>query len=123
MVEKPFESKTTAARAATPTVSAHKLLSGKAGVKTRSSSETVTLVYAVTVAVALGVACGAWINARLASAASIASPAAARLLPAARANGPKTAEPSAVTGPQYSDHSDTASAADPLTPSHGAGKP
>jgi hypothetical protein len=126
MVEKPFESKTTAARAGAPAVSARKLLSGKAGVKRRSWSETVTLVYAASAAVALGVACGAWINARLASAASIARPAPARLLPVASANAPKTAEPSAVTDavtePRLNDHDDTASAADQLTPSHGLGE-
>src|SRR5215212_10586434 len=104
MVEKPFESKTTATRADTPPVSARKLLSGKVGVKRQSTSETATLVYAVAVAVALGIACGTWINAHLASAASIAPPAPTRLLPVAAANVPKTAEPSAVTVPRLTDH-------------------
>jgi hypothetical protein len=123
MVEKPFESKTTATRADTPPVSPRKLLSGQTGVKKQSTSETATLVYAVSVAVALGIACGTWINAHLASAASIAPPAPTRLLPAAAANVPKTAEPSAVTEPRLTDHNDTSAAAEPLTPSHGFGEP
>jgi hypothetical protein len=123
MVEKPFESKTTMTRADTPPVSARKLLSGKTAVKRQSASETATLVYAVSVAVALGIACGTWINAHLASAASIAPPAQSRLLPAASANGPKTAEPPAVTEPQLTDHNDTSSVSARLTHSHGLGEP
>lgn len=122
MVEKPFESKPTATRADTPMASTRKLLSGKAGVRRQTASETATLVYAVSVAVALGIACGAWINAHLASAASIAPPAPARLLPAVGANGPKTAEPSAVTEPRLADHKDTSSAAARLTSSHASGE-
>jgi hypothetical protein len=49
----------------------------------RYRSETTTLVFAVCVAVTLGVACGVWINARLTAAASKTPHAASRLMPAA----------------------------------------
>jgi len=118
MVEKPSEPKTTAARAATPTSAARRPLPVKPGVGKESSSEIATLVYAVSVAVALGIACGAWINARLASAASIAPPAPSYLLPAADANVQKKPETSAVTESQLKVHDDNASTSDPVTPSH-----
>lgn len=47
-------------------------LNEKAGAPGREPSEAATLVCAVSLAVALGAACGVWINARLASAASAA---------------------------------------------------
>jgi hypothetical protein len=49
----------------------------------RPTPETTTLVFAATVAVALGIACGAWISARLTAAASETPHAQARLMPAA----------------------------------------
>lgn len=60
---------------------------GKAPTPSRPQSEAATLVCAIAVAVLMGIACGAWINARLASAASpasaafVAPPAPAYLLP------------------------------------------
>ncbi|HEX8282747.1 MAG TPA: hypothetical protein VF588_05305 [Pyrinomonadaceae bacterium] len=63
----------------------------------RAPSEGATLVCAVVVAVAFGVACGAWINARLASAASVTAAAPAKLLPSAIATEQKTHASSAVT--------------------------
>lgn len=64
---------------------------GRAPAPSRPQSEAATLVCAIAVAVLLGIACGAWINARLASAASTASasfvvpPRPAHLLPTAPA--------------------------------------
>lgn len=64
---------------------------GKAPTPSRPRSEAATLVCAIAVAVLMGIACGAWINARLASAASpasaafVAPPAPAHLLPTATA--------------------------------------
>ncbi|HWW77671.1 MAG TPA: hypothetical protein VNZ44_19865 [Pyrinomonadaceae bacterium] len=49
----------------------------------RPTPETTTLVFAVTVAVALGVACGVWVNAKLTAAASKNLQTPARLAPAA----------------------------------------
>lgn len=72
-----------------PVKSTRTLTHRKAYTPSRPQSETATLVCAIAVAVLMGVACGAWINARLASAASTASaafvvtPAPAHLLPAA----------------------------------------
>ncbi|MBV9926033.1 MAG: hypothetical protein JOZ96_13530 [Acidobacteria bacterium] len=56
-----------------------------AGAAPRTRSEVATLVCAVTVAVALGVACGFWINSLLASSAAArrAAPASPRVQPAA----------------------------------------
>lgn len=51
----------------------------------RPQPETTTLVFAVTVAVTLGVACGVWINTRLTAAASETLHAPSRLMPAAKA--------------------------------------
>jgi hypothetical protein len=48
----------------------------------RPTPETTTLVFAVTFAVALGVACGVWVNAKLTAAASKNLQAPARLAPA-----------------------------------------
>lgn len=55
---------------------------------TRRRSEGVTLVFAVVVAVGLGVAAGIWINARLASTSSARAPQPARVLPDALASAP-----------------------------------
>ena len=123
MVEKSSESKTTAAHAVTPPFAARRSLTGKPGVERQSSLEFATLVYAVSAAVALGIACGAWINARLASAASVAPPAPARLLPAADANGHKKPPTSPVTESQLDIHNDTPSTSDHVTPSHDFGEP
>jgi hypothetical protein len=125
MVEKPSESKTTATHAGTPPFAARKSLAGKPGIQGQPSSEVATLVYAVAVAVALGIACGAWINARLASAAtaSIVSPAPTRLLPVAGTNEQKQAETSAVNEPQLKAHNDTPSTSEQATPSHDFGAP
>src|ERR1044071_1952481 len=55
----------------------------------RARSETTTLLFAVAVAVALGVACGIWINSRMASSAEAARRAASsRVPPDARAETP-----------------------------------
>jgi len=123
MVEKPSESKTTATHGGKPAFAAREFLSGKPGVQGQSSSEVATLVYAVTVAVALGVACGAWINARLAAAASVAPPAPTRLLPAAAVHEEKKPESSAVTEHQLKAPDDTPSTADRATSSNDFGEP
>ena len=91
--------------------SARVLATGKASSTRGSRSETVTLVCAVLLAVALGIACGAWLNTRLASAASDTPPAPALLLPAAAATGQKTLAPSAAAEPQPAEISDTSPAA------------
>jgi hypothetical protein len=56
---------------------------GMAADAARPRSEVTTLVFAASVAVALGVACGFWINARLASAAGAGRAARARPAPEA----------------------------------------
>src|SRR5687768_3044226 len=76
-----------------------KLTEPKAANVKRSPSEATTLVCAVSLAVALGVACGAWINARLASAASKSSAAVNRLRPAERAAVRNAPGPPAVVEP------------------------
>jgi hypothetical protein len=94
------------ARAANESVkSTHTLRRGKACTPNGSQSEAATLVCAIAVAVFMGIACGAWINARLASAASPAStdsivpPAPAHLLPAAPSvETPTTSTNEAETG-------------------------
>lgn len=123
MVEKPSELKATATHAGKPPFAARKSLSGKPVVKGQPSSEVATLVYAVSIAVALGIACGAWINARLASAASVVPPAPTRLLPVADANEQKKPETSAVNEPQLKAHQDTPSTSDQTTPSDSFGEP
>lgn len=70
----------------------------KAGAGRALTNETARLVCAVSVAVALGVGCGLWINARLASAASAFTPIQNHLLPEApaevrAADAPPTPEP------------------------------
>ncbi len=104
------------ARAANePVESARRFARVKAPTPNRPQSEAATLVCAIAVAVLLGVACGAWINARLASAAAPASaafvvkPAPAHLLPAAPAVETPTAptnEPE--TGSETSSRKDEA---------------
>jgi cytoskeletal protein RodZ len=59
----------------------------------RPQTETTTLVFAVCVAVALGVACGVWINTSLTAAASKTVQAPARLMPAATAEQTAPASP------------------------------
>ena len=70
----------------------------------RPRAETTTLVFAVTLAVALGVACGVWINSRLASAASATRAAAPSRLTAVT--------PAPATGPTPDRRDDTPRAAD-----------
>ena len=89
----------------------------------RAPSETATLVCAVSLAVALGVGCGMWVNARLTSAASAAPPAPARLLPAAVATGPKTPETPAVAESRAAEHDDASPAADKIAPPPDSGGP
>lgn len=88
---------------------------------TRSPSETTTLVCAVSLAVALGVACGAWINVRLASAAAEASSTASavvmRLRPPERADARNATAPPAVTEPTPVEHQDTNIETDEASPS------
>lgn len=97
----------------------------KTGVK-RSPSETTTLVCAVSLAVALGVACGAWINSRLASAASTPSAAVNRLRPVERAAVQQAPEPTAAAEPAPAEHHDAHTAtgdAPPSVESPEAGRP
>jgi hypothetical protein len=89
----------------------------------RGTSESATLVCAVSLAVALGVACGLWVNARLASPSSIIPLAPARLLPAANANGRTSPETPAATEPRTAEQNDTSAAADEVTTSHGSAEP
>src|SRR5688572_604077 len=65
----------------------------------RSPSAAPMLVCALSLGVPVGVACGAWINARLASAAPKSSAAVDRPRPAERAAAPNAPEPPAVTEP------------------------
>jgi hypothetical protein len=89
-----------------PVKSARTPARGKASTPSRPRSEAATLVCAIAVAVFMGVACGAWINARLASAASpvpaafLVPPAPAHLLPAA---------PAVETPPAHTDDAETGS--------------
>lgn len=92
---------------------------GKASTSNGPQSEAATLVCAIAAAVFMGIACGAWINARLASAASPAStafvvpPAPAHLLPAApSAETPTTSTNEAETGPETSQGKDEAAGED-----------
>ena len=76
---------------------------GRAQAGRPAARETARLVCAVTLAASLGVACGLWINARLASAASASAAAPARLLPAARATPTTAAEASPAPEPTRAD--------------------
>lgn len=66
----------------------------------RRRSEGFTLVFAVTVAVALGVACGIWLNARLTPHNAADPPQPTRLLPDARPDAPpaNAAQPTPCEG-------------------------
>jgi hypothetical protein len=90
----------------------------KTGTGKAASSEAVRLVCAVAAAVSLGVACGLWLNARLASAASETTTASARLTTAPDAEDTRkflTSSPTAE--PVADDEDDTPHTADSTTPS------
>jgi hypothetical protein len=124
MVEKPFESSTTAAaHEGTLLDSARGAAHGKVGVTRGWRSETATLVYAVSVAVALGIACGTWINAWLASAAASTTLAPTRSRPAAGATVQKTDETSALKELRLAEPHDASSTVEASAPSHGFGEP
>lgn len=103
--------------------SARVLAPGKATSPGASRSETVTLVCAVMLAVALGIACGAWINTRLASAASNTRPAPAMLLPVAAATGQKTSATTAAAEPRPAEISDPSPAAVEIAPTPDSDEP
>src|SRR5205085_3526693 len=77
-------------------------------VGTRRRSEGATLLCAVTVAVALGVAFGLWLNARLTPRTSAEAARPARLLPDARASEPP-ASPAPAAQPTPCDGCETSS--------------
>lgn len=81
-------------------------LRGKARVGAGNPSGAATLVFAVSAAVSLGIACGVWINSRLASAASASLPPLAMLPSDARA----TPAPTLVGEPRPGHSHDTPSA-------------
>ena len=111
-VKEPFVS--AAPAAARPVAAARVLWPGKASSPEVPRSETVTLVCAVMFAVALGIACGAWINTRLASAASGTHPAPARLLPVTAETGQTSPAPAAAAEPRPDGISDAPPAADEI---------
>ena len=83
----------------------------------RASAEGATLICAVVVAVALGVACGAWVNARLASASARAKHAPAKLLtPTVTAEQPTPAAASVVEQAPTSDDTATFSLVEAAPP-------
>src|SRR5215207_2602061 len=82
---------------------------------TRRRSEGLTLACAATVAVALGVAFGIWVNARLAPTSSAGAPRPARLLPDARASAPPAA-PAPAARPSPCDGCETSSVAEATPP-------
>lgn len=87
-------------------------------------SETTTLVCAVSVAVALGVACGVWVNARFAAAASaafIVHPAPAHLMPVAP-RGQAVSTPSGNAEAEAADSQERVLAAGIDTPAHVSGE-
>ncbi len=94
-----------------PAESGRAVKSGKDAAPSRQTSEGATLVCAITVAVSLGIACGAWINASLVSASSIATPAPAYLLPTAPAREPAPTN-DAETVPVVSKETELAAAED-----------
>lgn len=123
-VEEPSGSSTTGGlRAAPPRASARATTYGRAGAVGWLSSEASTLVCAVSVAVALGISCGAWINARLAAGISITPPAPSRLLPAAVATGHKTNENPAPTESVSPELKDTSAEAGETAPLHDSAEP
>lgn len=92
---------------------------GRTPAPSRPQSEAATLVCAIAVAVLLGIACGAWINARLASAAFKASaaivvpPAPAHLLPATPAvETPPSPGNDAESGSETSEGTEAAAGVD-----------
>ncbi len=125
----PLDSNVTADEAGTPPpstarVPAHKTAGGeRTGVARRPPPEAATLVFAVTVAVAFGVASGLWINARLASAASGVQPAPARLLPDVGADRQKAAAHTAPTEPGAVVDGETPPAPDEAAPTHASPEP
>lgn len=122
-VEEPLEPNSVGATATAPSASPTRVLTaGKVGAAVRFPSEAATLACAVTVAVALGVACGLWVNARLA-AASIGSPAPLQLLPVARVAGQKVPAAPTETESLPADYDGTSSAVDDSAPPPGSGEP
>jgi hypothetical protein len=122
-VEEPFEPSSVRATATTPRASStRESTAGRVGAAVRFPPEAVTLLCAATVAVALGVACGLWVNARLA-AASIGPPAPLQLLPNARAAGQKASTASTETESLPADYDGTSSTVDDSAPSSGSGEP
>ena len=119
-IVEPYEYGTAGAPAARPSgARARTLASGKDGAPGRARSEAATLVLATMLAVTLGIVCGVWISARLASAVSKTTPAHAGLLPDAHAavHAPKAAaEPGALV------EIETSTAADEAEPPTGKGE-
>jgi hypothetical protein len=116
-VGEPLEPNTSGTPAAAPRPSSARAPTpGRAGAAGRTRSEAATLVCAVSVAVALGMAFGGWLSARLAAAASATPPAPVRLLPDISV-GQKASATSAETVPGLADYNDTSSAADVTAPS------
>jgi hypothetical protein len=125
--EEPFEAETASASAAArPSADVRARAPGGGSAARRDSSETATLVCAVSFAVALGVACGAWVNARLASAASAASHATlapARLLPEPRVDAQTAHAPDGVAETAPVDSPEAAVSAVEETPKHDSDDP
>lgn len=82
-----------------------------------ASPDTVRLICVFSAAIALGIACGVWINARLASAASTAQPAQSQLLYTADSDRPKAAAPPAIIEPQKNNLGNASSSAIETIPS------
>lgn len=96
-----------------PVESTRTLTRGKAPTPSGTQSEAATLVCAISFAVLLGIACGAWINARLASTAPLTPPAPAHLLPAATAfKTPPAPTDEAETGSEISEVTEEAAGED-----------
>lgn len=120
-VEEPFEPISVGATATSPYASPARVLKlGKVGAAGRAPVEAATLVCAITVAVTLGVACGLWVNVRLAAAASTVPP---QLLSDAPVAGQKTPTASAETESPTVDYDETSSVADAGSSSPGSGEP
>ncbi|MDT5155733.1 MAG: hypothetical protein QOH51_90 [Acidobacteriota bacterium] len=123
------DSNTTAESATTPPrLLARGLMLGpasreKPGNRARARSDAATLACAVSIAVALGIACGSWINAQLAFATSVVPPAPAQLMPVAHTAGQKALAPTAATELLPSVYNDTSLAADEATVSVGSYEP
>jgi hypothetical protein len=120
-VEEPFEPISVGATATSPRASPTRVLKvGKVGAAGRAPAEAATLVCAITVAVTLGVACGLWVNARLAAAASTVPPQLLSDVPVA---GQKAPAASAETESPTADYDESSSAADAGSSSPGSGEP